>query len=287
VNSYQEPPCYFSPIGSGLNNFVIARRRIRHSAWDLVRVSTFWLLLLCASYIPLPVDLCHAQGRDLRQPDILAMYLFNGADEATFRRQLENRAQLRVTRIAEAVGLNPGQLEKLQLATYGDLSRFYRELEHVRRKTQGLNSQNQNDMQKAWEFISPVQQRVAKGIIGEDSLTERILQSLLDDDQRAKYAEFQRQRAAAHFRSILRMTVSDLEKSLPLTEKQRDELIKLVEGKELAKPAVGQQQIQAYLGFIMLARLEDNELSELLDRQQVLTFRKLTQQYANMVPRRR
>lgn len=259
---------------------------IRHPAWDLVKVSISWLLLLCASYFQLPDGLCRAQGRDLRQPDILAMYLFNGADEATFRRQLEIQSHIRVTRIAEVVGLDPEQLEKLQLATYGDLSRFYRELDHVRQKTKGLNSQNQNDMRKAWEFISPVQQRVSKGIIGEDSLTERILQSLLNDEQRAKYAEFQRQRDAVQFRTILRMTVSDLEKSLPLTEKQRDELIKLVEGKELAKAAVGQQSMQAYLGYIMLARLEDDELGELLDRQQLLTFRKLTQPFANMVPRR-
>lgn len=239
------------------------------------------MVLLCACWLALPNAPCHAQGRNLRQPDILAMYLFNGADEATFRRQLENRAQIRVTRIAEVVGLDPEQLEKLQLATHGDLSRFYRELEHVRQKTKGLSSQNQNDMQKAWEFISPVQQRVANGIIGEDSLTERILQSLLDEEQRAKYAEFQRQRSAAQFRTILRMTVSDLEKSLPLTEKQRDELIKLVEGKELPEKVFMQQQMQAYLGYVMLARLSDNELSDLLDKQQLLTFRKLIDQVAN------
>lgn len=218
----------------------------------------------------------------MQQPDILAMYLFNGADEATFRRQLENRAQIRVTRIAEVVELDAAQLEKLKLATHGDLSRFYRELDHVRQKTKGLNAQNQQDMQKAWEFISPVQQRVAKGIIGKDSLTERILESLLDDEQQAKYAEFQRQRHAAQFRAILRMTVSDLEKSLPLTEKQRDELIKLAEGQQLPHHAFDQQQAQVDLGYVMLARLRDNEISDLLDKQQLLTFRKLTEQHANL-----
>ncbi len=213
------------------------------------------------------------------------MYLFNGADEATFRRQLENRAQIRVTRIAEVVKLDSSQLEKLQLATHGDLSRFYRELDHVRQKTKGLNPQNQQDMQKAWEFISPVQQRVSKGVIGEDSLTERILQSLLDDEQQTKYAEFQRQRHMAHFRAILRITISDLEKSMPLTEKQRDELIKLAVAQQLPHHAFDQQQMQAYLGYVMLARLRDHELSDLLDKQQLLTYRKLTEQYANMMVR--
>ncbi|MEO8268746.1 MAG: hypothetical protein ABI557_03435 [Aureliella sp.] len=241
------------------------------------------MFLLCVSWLALPAPLCRAQLAFAQQPDILAMYLFNGADEATFRKQLENRAHIRVTRIAHVVGLDPAQLNKLQLATHGDLSRFYRELEHVRQKTKGLNPQNQNDMQKAWEFIMPVQQRVSEGIIGDDSLTERVLQSLLEVEQQAKYEEFLRQRRAAQFRSILRMTVSDLEMSLPLTEKQRDELIRLAEGKELPKQAFAQQQVQAYLGFAMLARLTDIELTDLLDKQQLLTFRKLTEQYANML----
>ncbi len=211
------------------------------------------------------------------------MYLYNGADEAAFRKQLENRAQIRVRRIAEVVSLTPDQLAKLQLATHGDLSRFYRELEHVRQKTKGLDPQKQNDMRKAWELISPVQQRVAHGIVGEDSLTDRILLSLLDEQQQTKYVEYQQQRQAAQFRSILRITVSDLEKSLPLTEKQRDELIKLVEGKELPEMVDIQQQRQAYIGFAMLARLKDTELTDLLDKQQLLTFRKLTEPYANML----
>lgn len=238
---------------------------------------------MCTGYVQLPHNSCSAQFGNARQPDILSMYLFNGADEATFRKQLENRAQIRVTRIAEVVVLDANQLEKLRLATLGDLSRFYRELEHVRQKTKGLNAQNQNDMQKAWELIAPVQQRVAQGIIGKDSLTESILQRLLNEAQQTKYAEFQQQRRAAQFRSILRMTLADMEKSLPLTEKQRDELIKLGEGKELPDNAFMQPQMAAYLGFVMLARLTDNELANLLDKQQLMTFRKLTERYANMM----
>jgi hypothetical protein len=153
----------------------------------------------------------------------------------------------------------------------------------VRQKTKGLNPQNNNDIQEAWEHIAPVQQRLSKGLIDKDSLTERILQSLLTAEQQTKYAEFQHARQTAHFQAILRISLADLQKSLPLTEKQRNELIKLVMSKELPQRAFEQQQLQAYLGLMMLARLSDKELEDVLDEQQTLTYRKLTEQYANMI----
>lgn len=248
-----------------------------------LQISLAWLPLLCVACCMLPWTRCSAQFGFAQQPDLLAMYLFNGNDEATFRKQLEQRTQMRSIRIADVVGLDQAQRDKLQLATHGDLSRFYRELDHVRQKTKGLNPQNNNDVQKAWEHIAPVQQRLSKGLIDEKSLTERILQSLLTAEQQAKYAEFQRARQTAHFQAILRISLADLQKSLPLTEKQRNELIKLVEGKPLPKGAFAQQQLQAYLGLMMLARLSEKELSDVLDEQQIVTFRKLTEQYANMI----
>ncbi len=253
--------------GASLNRFAMTR---------------MWMLLVCMGWFVSPDGRCCAQVVAIQQPDILALYLFNGADEATFRRQLENRAQVRVARIAEVVELDTVQLEKLKLATQGDLSRFYRELEHVRQKTKGLNSQNPQDMQKAWEVISPVQQRLANGVIDQDSMTERILQSLLNEEQQTKYTEFQRQRHAAQFNAILRMTISDLEKSVPLTEKQRDRLIKIAQGQKLPANAFDQQQLQAYVGYFSLATISDQELGDLLDEQQLRTLRKLTEPIANM-----
>lgn len=239
-------------------------------------------LLSLSMWLHIANGLCHAQF-GVQQPDILSMYLFNGSDEATFRRQLEQRSHVRIARIAEVVGLDEAQRSKLELAAHGDLSRFYRELDHVRQKTKGLNPQNNEDMQKAWEHIMPIQQKATQGIVTDDSLSERILRSLLTDEQKAKYIEFLQERRAAQFHAILRITVADLEKALPLTEKQRAALIKLVEDKPLPDNVqLRQQGMQAYLGFVMLGRLKDDELKDVLDEQQLKTFRQLTEQYANM-----
>ena len=241
------------------------------------------MLLLCTMTWQLNCPSCHAQF-GARSRDILAMYLFNGADEATFRRRLEQSTQLRIDRIADVVGLDEAQRAKLELANHGDLCRFYREIDQVRQKVKGLDPQNNNDLQAAWQHIMPVQQRLSKGIIDENSLSERILQNLLNDDQKTLYKEFRRERQTAQFRDIVRISIAELEQSVPLTEKQRGGLIKLLDERIERIPPENRfadQQLEAYYGYILLAQLPNDRLSELLDVQQIDTLQKLIAPYDN------
>lgn len=224
---------------------------------------------------------CHAQF-GVRSRDILAMYLFNGADEATFRRRLEQSTQLRIDRIAEVVGLDEAQRAKLELANHGDLCRFYREIDQVRQKVKGLDPQNNDDLQTAWRHLGPVQQRLSKGIIDENSLSERILRNLLNDDQKAQYQAFRRERQTAQFRAIVRISIAELEQSVPLTEKQRGGLIKLLDERILRENKFASQQMKAYYGYFLMSQLSDDQLAELLDLQQRTTLDKLIAPYKNL-----
>ncbi len=215
------------------------------------------------------------------QQDIVAMYLFNGADEATFKRRLEQQIELRVERIAQVVDLEVTQLEKLRLAAHGDLSRFYRELGHVREKTKGLNQQNQQEMQQAWQHISPLQSRLSEGIINQNSLTERILATLLTDEQQAKYDVYLSERNQARLRAVIALAIVDVEKVVPLTERQRTELIKLLNANAL-KHELFFNHRYPYFGFVLLAKLTDEELTPLLDEQQQKALRQLTKPYEGM-----
>lgn len=212
--------------------------------------------------------------------DVLAAYLFNGSDEETFRRRLEQSTEMRVNRMAQVAHLDASQLQKLQLAARGDLSRFYRELEQVRVKVKDVDMRNGNDMQKAWQAISPLQIRLANGIIDEDSLLERVMSTLLSPEQEQKYRDYLRERQVARYRSILLVTVADLEKVLPLTAKQRSELIKLLEGKKF--PSKCQPGLEAYVGQAMLSRLREDEARSVLDESQCKTLARLNEQYAPM-----
>ncbi len=222
------------------------------------------------------------QAQVRAQPnDILSMYLFNGADEATFRRQLEQSSQIRIDRIAEVVDLDAAQRSKLELASHGDLCRFYRELALLRQKVKGLDPQDHNDFQAAWAHIGPVQQRLSKGIIDENSLSQRILQNLLSDQQQARYQQFQQERKKAQLRALLRISVAELEQVVPLTEKQRTELIKLLDQSSLAENGTPDRQQQAFYGHILLAQVPDEQLEKLLDEQQRLALSKWIAPYKN------
>jgi len=221
-----------------------------------------------------------AQFRAARQ-DVMSMYLYNGRDEATFKKNLEQQTDLKIEQISRLVQLDEAQLEKLELAAHGDLSRFYRELERIREQVKGFSPENGNDMQQAWQVISPLQQRIAAGIFDENSLLERVLCTLLSPEQHQTYRAGQRERQLYRYKSVLRMTIADLEKALPLTAKQRTELIKLVEEKNF--PRACPQNLESYVGYAMLARLSEQETKELLDAEQHKTFHQLSLQYAQFM----
>ena len=238
------------------------------------------LLLLCVTTWQVTCPACQAQfGAQSR--DLLAMYLFDGVGEATFRTRLERSTQVRIDRIAEVVGLDEAQRAKLELANQGDLCRFYREIDQVREKVKGLDPQNNNDLQAAWVHIMPLRERLTKGIIGESSLSERILQNLLNDDQQTRYQQFRSERQIAQYRAIVRICISELEQSVPLTEKQRTGLIKLLDEKILSRNEFADQQMKAYYGYILLAGLPKDRLAELLDVQQRDALQKLIAPYAD------
>lgn len=260
----------------------MCRKTIRWDSTSLSQRLVRWsaILVLCAMAGHWSCPQCHAQF-GVQPRDFLAMYLFNGADEATFRRRLEQSTQVRIDRIADAVGLDVAQRAKLELANQGDLCRFYRDLEQLRQKVKGLDPQKNDDFQAAWAHIAPVQQRLSRGIIDENSLSERILKNLLDDEQQTLYEQFQRERQTARLHAIVRISIAELEQSVPLTEKQRGGLIKLLDEKILSDNRVVDQQVQVFYGYVLLGQLPDDQLTGLLDEQQKITLDKLIAAYKN------
>ncbi len=246
----------------GLRNYL-------RTNFALLRISLPFCLLLSNQAV--------AQVRPPQQ-DIVSLYLFNGVDEATYKKNLEQQTNLRIRWLAEVVELDATQFEKFKLAASGDLSRFFRELSKVREKTAGLNPQVQADMQKAWVELAPLQQRIAKGLFDEDSLHQRVLKSMLSQEQTARYQTYLQERLLSRHQAFVLATVADLEKSMPLTHHQREELIKLVNGKRFPSEASSQQEV--FVGGVMLTRLTAQETNAIFDAQQQKTFDQYVQQYA-------
>lgn len=207
------------------------------------------------------------------------MYLFNGEDEATFKAQLQARAALRASRVSEVAGLDKRQREKLNWALQGDLNRFFRDMEAARRKTEGLNLQNQNEMQAAWQHIAPLHQKITtQGVLGDDSLFEKVLATSLEPQQSEKLETYLQSRAGAELSAIIRVTLAELEKSIPLLQSQRNRLIELIQKQDLPKSIQPGMEVMA--GFYVLSKLKEGDISAILDEKQCVAFTKMQKQYA-------
>ncbi|MCA9131962.1 MAG: hypothetical protein KDA45_02360 [Planctomycetales bacterium] len=211
------------------------------------------------------------------QQDVVSIYLFRGVDEVSYRNRLLQQSQLRIDRLAQVADLQAEQIAKLKLAAHGDVSRFFREVATVRAQTQHLNVQVQAEMQEAWQMVAPLQQRANRGIWDSDSLLDNVLKATLTAEQSQSYQAYLDERQEAQFRAIVQMTIADMEKSLPLTVQQREELIKLVELHPL--PRQVKPNFEPYVGFVMLTRLTDQETAQLFDAQQQKAFVQLKQTY--------
>lgn len=214
-----------------------------------------------------------------QQQDIISVYFYNGQSEAAFRERIKTSATMRMRTMMQVVDLNETQAAKVQLALRGDMLRLFREFDTLREETKDLNMQNQKDMQEAWQIIQPMYQRVQSGtIFGENSLMERVLREVLNDEQEEILEKFEYEQRQAKYEALVRITIVELQKQLPLLSKQRAELMEAAFA--LGPPSKDSNQMQAYVGYIALARLPKKQIAEILDEAQRKAFNKTIEQYA-------
>lgn len=213
--------------------------------------------------------------------DVVAMYLFRGKSEAVFRQGIEDALLLRVDRLRQVCDLDESQVKKLELAVRGDTSRLFREIAELREQTKDYDMNNQEEANEAWQAIMPMQQRLASDVFPDGSLLDRIQSKILDEAQAKKLADFEARRREKMLRSIVRMTLTQLELTVPVTAEQREKLLELLSEQALPKGKVN-DQVLPYLGYTMLARLEDEHLNEVLDENQYKILKRYIDQFANM-----
>ncbi|MEC8554101.1 MAG: hypothetical protein VXZ82_03750 [Planctomycetota bacterium] len=243
-------------------------------------IARFHLIILSFACLVFPATIASAQvfGRD---QDIVAMYLFQGQDEAGFKRSLSSRLNLRLDRIKSLLELSERQSMKIELALKGDLSRFYRAMERVRAKTKGLDMQNQKEMNEAWQLVSPLYTKImGAGILDDKSLFVKVLDGALTEEQLERYDKYLEERRKMLDDAVTRAALVELEKSIPLLSDQRAKVIELLESKPFNenKHLVGVQRWQMALQHATnrLIALDQTKLAEILDESQLAAFRKFT-----------
>ena len=216
-----------------------------------------------------------------QQPDWIQSWLFNGRTETVVRQSLRNQAEQKLSLMKDVCHLSDDQHAKLKLAAAGDVNRFFQEVAQVRKVTAGVNQQDQNAIQEAWNVVSPLSARLHAGIYDEKSLFVKVMTNTLDEAQLKEYQRVLQEQIDRRHHAMVMAVVSKLEESLPLVGDQRDKLIALLDAQTIKE--VKQQGMEAYIGYAKLGKVPDEELEKLFDKDQLKALKAVRDRYAAVV----
>jgi hypothetical protein len=189
------------------------------------------------------------------------MWLSNGSNSTLTL--VDSQLEIEIQAIDRICRLEPDQVEKLKLAGRGDVTRFRGRVDALRKKLVG-RTYDQNEMNEMWQAIQPLQQEMQAGILGDDSLFQKILHRTLQPQQVAEYEAAEAARNANHYSAKVRLYVAVLERSFPMTDEQRQALVRLFLEKTTAPRRFGQNEI--YYIMYQASRLKEEDVGKLFDK---------------------
>jgi hypothetical protein len=184
----------------------------------------------------------------------------------------DSEVTLMVESIDRACHLTPAQKEKIQLGAHGDYARFKEEIDELRAEFVG-KAYDQNDMNKIWQKISPVQQKYQAGLLGEKSLFAKVVQTTLTPEQHEEFDAAQAERRKAKHAAKVRLFVAMLDQSCPMKASQRDAFVELL--LKDTKPALRTSEYDWYVVIVQVAKLPDKKLTPILDSAQLKFVKKV------------
>jgi hypothetical protein len=212
------------------------------------------------------------------QNQVLQAYVLQGKTVPHIEKELTGKANVLVNAAKELLDLNEQQVATLKLACSGDISRIIQDIAELELHTKDIDLQkmgnNQEEMQKIWPMVMPARQRIELGLHKKDSLFLKAFDSVLSKEQQEKYQQHEQKKTARKVLAITKMTLVEMEGKLPLTQKQRNKIVELVEKNPLPKSI--DDNTSYYIGLTILSRLPKEQLSEILTEDQVKIFQQMT-----------
>jgi hypothetical protein len=212
------------------------------------------------------------------QNQVLQAYVLQGKTVPQIEKELATKASVLVNAAQELLDLNEQQVASLKLACSGDVSRFVQDIVELDVYTKEIDFQkmnnNQEELQKVWAMVMPARQRIELGLHKKDSMFLKAFDSVLSKDQQEKYQQYEQKKTTRKVLAITKMTLIEMENKLPLTEKQRNKIVELVEKNPLPKSV--DDNTSYYIGIGILAKLPKEQLSEILTEDQLKIFQQMT-----------
>jgi hypothetical protein len=191
-----------------------------------------------------------------------------------FQTQLEGR----LARLDLTCDLTASQREKLQLAGRGDWIRFEGQMAPLRDELVGKLF-DQNNLSDVHQRVQPLAQRLRKGILDEGSLFSKVMTTTLDDEQRLAYESAVAEQIRYQYRAKVKLFVATLEKSAPMLDQQRRDLLALLL-KTTRPPKRWGRQYDWYYVLWQASQVPRDNINLILDGPQLQCFEQAVRQGA-------
>ncbi len=226
-------------------------------------VTVFFAWLCCSSITPAIVFAQPGVERNFFQ-----QYILQQKTEKVFRDEVVARSHDTVERVKQVCQLEPAQLEKLQLAAEGDVTRFFREYERVKMELAGFKVNDAQAFQRAWPIVMPLNQRIQQKIFDENSLCQSVVKAVLNESQRKQFETAEAKRRAYEHEANCKSTIAELNKEIPFTSAQRAKLLEIM--LSVPPPKKSHPQLASILGMIILKKVSKQiEMESGLDKKQL------------------
>ena len=198
---------------------------------------------------------------------LFQQYILQQKTEEVFRAEVVARSHDTIERVKQVCQLEPAQLEKLQLAADGDVTRFFREYERIKSELTGIKVNDAQAVQRAWPIVMPLYQRVHQNIFDESSLCQSVVKTVLNEAQREEFETAEAKRREYEFKANCKSSIAELNKEIPLTRAQREKLLEIM--LSVPPPKKSQPQFASILGMIILRKVSKQiEKESGLDKKQ-------------------
>jgi len=199
---------------------------------------------------------------------LFQQYILQQKTEKAFRDEVVARSHDTIERVKQVCQLEPAQIEKLQLAAEGDVTRFFREYERVKMELAGIKINDAPAVQRAWPIVMPLYERVHQKIFDENSLSQSVVRTVLNESQRRQFETAEAKRRAYEHEANCKSTIAELNKEIPLTRSQREKLLEIM--LSVPPPKKSHPQLAGLLGMIILKKVSKQiEKESGLDKKQL------------------
>lgn len=202
-------------------------------------------------------------------------------NEAGCRKRLEASLGTELARLTQRFDLSESQQQKLRLAAQGDIKQFFDSVERARAFFL-KNRTDQQAIQAVFQEIQPLQQQLASDFFGSESLFRKVLITTLDNEQsEALQALEEKQRVARHHQ-LVRETVLQAEKILPMVARQRDAFVELLT--RHSRPPTKSSNYDSYVIMYYASEIPDEVFAEIFDKPQRDALRQFLQRGQQLKP---